>query len=119
MKLLANENIPIATVRALRIDGHDVLSISETAPGISDTEVLTIAKAERRVLITFDRDYGALVYVRRLPCPPALVYLRFVPATPDEAAKCLARLLAESPSVVEGRFIVLERDGYRCRPLPA
>ncbi|WP_369406476.1 DUF5615 family PIN-like protein [Candidatus Thiosymbion oneisti] len=35
MRLLANENIPLASVSALREAGHDVGSVSERSPGIS------------------------------------------------------------------------------------
>ena len=40
MKLLANENVPLASVRALRDLGHDVASIAEDSPGVSDEEVV-------------------------------------------------------------------------------
>ena len=33
MKLLANENVPLASVRALRDLGQDVASIAEDSPG--------------------------------------------------------------------------------------
>jgi len=56
MKLLANENIPIGTVRQLRELGHDVLAISQTCPGVTDDVVLGLAHREQRTLLTFDRD---------------------------------------------------------------
>ncbi|MCY3986906.1 MAG: DUF5615 family PIN-like protein, partial [Candidatus Dadabacteria bacterium] len=56
-KLLVNENIPLRSVRALRNDGYDVISISERSPGISDENVLQIACADNRIIVTFDRDY--------------------------------------------------------------
>ncbi|MCY4551898.1 MAG: DUF5615 family PIN-like protein [Defluviicoccus sp.] len=70
MKLLANENIPLDSVRSLRSGGHDVVSISEQSPGISDEDVIRIARAENRIIVTFDRDYGELVFRRGWP-PPA------------------------------------------------
>ena len=51
MKLLADENIPLASVRGLRDLDHDVISISERSPGISDEDVLRLAQAEHRVLV--------------------------------------------------------------------
>ena len=54
MKFLANENIPLATVRRLRDFGHDVLAIAETAPGSTDQVVLSWAFQQQRILITFD-----------------------------------------------------------------
>jgi predicted nuclease of predicted toxin-antitoxin system len=118
MRLLANENIPLGTVRRLRQADHNVLSITETSPGISDTKVLSIAHAEQRILLTFDRDYGELIYVKRLPCPAGLIYLRFTPASPEDAADRLAPFLAKVHESLYGQFVVLDREGYRQRPLP-
>lgn len=62
MRFLANENFPLPSVRLLRSAGHDVLSITEESPGISDDRILTRAVAEERIILTFDRDYGELIY---------------------------------------------------------
>jgi hypothetical protein len=42
MRLLANENIPMSAVVALRAYGHDVLWIREKSPGITDIEVMAL-----------------------------------------------------------------------------
>ena len=60
MLLLLDENVPIATVRALRAAGHDVYSATESSAGAPDELLLARADAERRLLITFDRDFGEL-----------------------------------------------------------
>ncbi|WP_051084275.1 DUF5615 family PIN-like protein [Segetibacter koreensis] len=62
MKLLANENFPKASVLLLRSLGYDVTSIGEDSPSISDRSVMQIAEAEQRIIQTFDRDYGELIY---------------------------------------------------------
>lgn len=118
MKILANENIPLTSVRELRAVGHDVMSISERTPGIDDLSVIRLARNENRILVTFDKDYGELVYGRGLPSPPAIVYLRFIPATPLEPAEVLKALFAKGDLAVNGYFIVLNRENMRRRPLP-
>jgi len=55
MKFVADENFPRNALRVLRESGFDVVSIAETQPGIPDTEVLSIASAESRTLLPFDR----------------------------------------------------------------
>ena len=62
MKPLANENIPLGMVHRLREMGHDVLAIVQSCPGVTDAVVLDLARREQRTLLTFDRDYGELVY---------------------------------------------------------
>jgi hypothetical protein len=64
MRLCANENILEDCIRRLRQDGHDVWWIRETSPGISDDAVLARAATESRLLLTFDKDFGELVFRR-------------------------------------------------------
>ena len=73
-KFLANENIPLATIFRLRKEGFDISSISLDAPSITDSEVMQIAADENRTIITFDRDYGELIYKYGFR-PPAGVHL--------------------------------------------
>ncbi|MCL4515475.1 MAG: DUF5615 family PIN-like protein [Firmicutes bacterium] len=104
MRFLANENIPSPSIRVLRDEGHNVISISEESPGISDSVVLARAHADQLVLITFDRDYGQLIYTRRMPPPKGLVYFRFTPYSPDEPAKRLLEVLSKEQVDLVDRF---------------
>jgi predicted nuclease of predicted toxin-antitoxin system len=118
MRFLANENFPLASVGRLRQAGHDVVSISEVSPGAKDPTVLARAAREGDVLLTFDRDYGELIFRRRLPPPRGLIYLRLVPETPEEAADVIVALLAVPGIRLEGRYTVVDRQRIRQRPLP-
>jgi predicted nuclease of predicted toxin-antitoxin system len=118
VRLLANENFPLPSVTAIAEQGHDVLSISIQSPGITDEKVLARAHADNRILITFDRDYGMLVYFRQLPCPPGIIYLRLRPRSPVEAADLVLPVLKLGKDFLHGHFVVLERDACRRRPLP-
>ena len=78
--------------------------------------VLELTHREGLVLLTFDRDFGELIYQQRLPCPPVVVYLRFAPATPEEPAQVVLAML-DSLKILEGQFVVLDRDSFRKRAL--
>lgn len=118
IRVLADENVPRASIASLRTAGLDVSSVAEHMPGASDLAVLDLARSGNRLLITFDRDFGELIYRGGHPAPPGVVYLRFVPADPNEAAAILRSLLAHSEIQLEGRFTVVTRDQVRQRPLP-
>ncbi len=66
MKFLANENLPLPSVAFLRKENIDIISIAEQRPGITDEEVMKIAIAEQRTIITHDSDYGELIYKRNI-----------------------------------------------------
>lgn len=117
-KLLANENFPRQSVTLLRDAGFDVSAIAETTPGISDIEVLAQAAAQQRWILTFDRDYGELLFARGLTPPPALVYLKLASYRPSDPGRLVLQLLQLNTSL-EGCFITLDSDGIRKRPLPA
>jgi len=68
--------------------------------------------------ITFDRDYGELIFKRRLATPLGIVYLRFDPATPVEPAELVLALQGHGGIKLEHQFTVLTRDQIRQRPLP-
>jgi len=46
--------------------------------------VLATARDEGRILLTFDRDVGELIYVQRVPAPTGIILLRPAPLLPDE-----------------------------------
>jgi predicted nuclease of predicted toxin-antitoxin system len=69
MQLIADENFPLISIRLLRQAGYDISSVTEDSSGIEDTEVLARAVNEQRIILTFDRDYGELIYRFRLPAP--------------------------------------------------
>jgi predicted nuclease of predicted toxin-antitoxin system len=119
MRLLANENFPLASVKMLRQLGHEITSILEDSPGIEGIEVLARAVDEQRIILTFDRDYGELIYRLRLPSPKGVIYLRFRPHTPEEPALLILDLFKIEELQFEEKFTVVERDQIRQRPLPS
>lgn len=118
MRFLANENIPIPSTRLLRQAGYDIIAITEDSPGIPDTAVLARAADEQRIILTFDRDYGELIYRQRLRSPSGIIYLRFQPQTSTEPAEILLDLFQTGDVEFEKRFTVIARDQIRQRNLP-
>lgn len=117
MRFLANENVPLVSVRLLQEAGHNVVAIIEDAPGAKDERILARAASEQLIVLTFDRDYGELLYKRGLPAPSRVLYFRFHPTTPNEPAEHLLRLLTISGLALEGKFTVVGREQVRQRPL--
>jgi len=83
---LVNENFPAPSVAKLRLAGCDVLSIAESYSGMDDSGVLSLAARESRWLVTFDRDYGELIFARGLNSPPAVILFRVASYLPEEPA---------------------------------
>ena len=117
MEFLANENFPLVGIQLLRKAGHSVKSVIEDSPGSKDTDVLSCAKNENRIILTFDRDYGKLIYRSGLLAPAGVVYFRFTPSGPEEPAHILLDILRKKESVLSDKFTVVERGRIRQRTL--
>ena len=80
-KILADENIPRTTIQSLRSLGYDVVSVWEINPGISDEQVIQLSIREKRIIITFDKDFGRIALTN--PSMPGIVLMRITPANPE------------------------------------
>ena len=116
MKFLADENIHGGIVAWLRASGHDVLYAAEMTPGSGDETVLELASREDRVLITDDKDFGELVFRRRLVNAGVILVRLSAPDLPSR----LGRLGSVWPSIVThaaGAFTVISDTKVRVRPM--
>jgi predicted nuclease of predicted toxin-antitoxin system len=117
VRVLVNENLPRASVVALRAAGVDVEAVSERMPAANDRDVLEHAAESGRWLVTFDRDYGELVFTRSAPVPPAIVFLRQASYTPAWPAEAVLAAVARS-DFVNGHLVVAAGSTLRRRSLP-
>ena len=96
--------------------GHDVLSVSERNPRATDESVLAWANRERRVLITEDKDFGELVFVRRRDHP---CIIRFVEMRVTEKGAAMRELIDHyADAMIAGTLIVVTRRRVRIRSGP-
>ena len=118
MKFLADENFPGPTVRALRGAGFDVVWVLENSPGTPDEGVLILAAQENSILLTLDKDFGELVFRRRLPSGAGIVLFRIVSDSPEMFA-ALALVALQSRDDWAGHFSVIANDRIRMTPFPS
>lgn len=112
---LANENFPRPGVLLLRNHGYTVTSIQEHFPGISDRNVIRKAVDLNLTILTFDRDYGELIFRYASTDPPAVIFFRDKRNEPDAAGKMLLNLLREEGIKFEQAFSVVEEKNVRQR----
>ncbi|MGH6611166.1 MAG: DUF5615 family PIN-like protein [Burkholderiaceae bacterium] len=67
MRLLLDSCVSGALKKPLSEAGHDVIWSGDWPNDPGDEEILARAHAERRVLITLDKDFGELAIVRSIP----------------------------------------------------
>jgi predicted nuclease of predicted toxin-antitoxin system len=107
--LLADENVDARVVDALRERGHDIVSVRERQlHGITDAEVLAMATAEGRVVLTHDSDFGTLAVHRNEPFI-GIVYVRPGDLKPSIVLEVLAVIAGADVQVSSAFVVVAER----------
>ena len=115
MKFLANENIPFTTVLYLRAKGYDITSIGIDFPGIQDKMVLALVQEQGRTILTFDRDYGELIFKHQIRPANGVIYFRLDEFGPEEPGKIVEKLMLGSESSFQNTITVINKNGVRQR----
>jgi predicted nuclease of predicted toxin-antitoxin system len=119
VRFLLDQDVYAVTARFLTESGHDVLIVAEIGLSqASDEEILRTAQDRSRILVTRDRDYGNLVFVKKFGA--GVIYLRIFPTTVNVVHCELARIVQIYSEIELSRgFVVVEPDGHRFRQLPS
>lgn len=112
MRILADSNIVMPAVWALRIAGHDVVYAAERAADPGDQALLAEASMDGRVFITKDRDIGTLVHRDRQPHCGVLLIDDMGDAD-AETKLVLSTLLTHSERLLGRAFLRASQGGIR------
>jgi predicted nuclease of predicted toxin-antitoxin system len=115
MKFLANENFPLKSVLYLRSKGFDVSSIGTDNPSIQDSAVMNTAINESRTILTFDRDYGELIFKHNYRPEKGVIYLRLEEYEPDEPGRLIEELINHNEFDFDHSLTVIDKTGIRQR----
>lgn len=108
MRFLVDRCVGQRLAEWLRARGHDVSAAWERGEDPGDEALLALAATERRILITIDNDFGALLFVDR-KTHAGLVRLPDVPA--DQRLELIALLLERYGASLEAGAVVTVRGG--------
>lgn len=120
MKFLIDNNLSPILADALKAAGHDAVHVRDfgmhAAP---DEAVLERARAENRVLISADTDFGGLLSRSGASNPSVILIRRLVGRrAAEQAAIILANLDQVAEDLAAGAVVVLHEDLLRVRRLP-
>ena len=107
------------TVEFLRQIGHDVVHVREVnLQSAADDVVADRARADSRIILTFDLDFGEVLALGILDRPSVVIF-RLADERPESVNAHLAPVLAERVIELESGALILVEDGrYRVRKLP-
>jgi predicted nuclease of predicted toxin-antitoxin system len=119
MRFLFDQSADFRLIPHLRQLGHDVEVISRNYPhGLPDEDVLAIARAERRVLVVADRDFGELIFHQGL-VHAGVMFFRLPGAQLQTKIEHLNTVLQEHANELEhGAFLVVSPGQIRVAGRP-
>ena len=110
--MLANENFPTDSFHYLKAKGFDIIAVGIDYSGITDEEVMTLAINEGRIILTFDKDYGELIFKYGYKPDRGVIFLRLDAYESDEPGKIIEQMLntayfdtERKLTVFDGKFI--------------
>ena len=114
MKILADENIEREFVESLREANFDVLSVWESYIGFADDKILQIAVDEKAVILTYDTDFGELVFRFSLKSY-GVILLRLSGLSLAEKISKTILAIREHEAELENAFTVIAENSVRIR----
>jgi len=115
MKFLADENIPVELVDKLREINIDIIKVENIKVGLKDEEVIRIAIKQKRIIITFDKDFGELVYKGKAKVE-GIILIRIKSFQINFLFQSFKQLI-ESKINIKNKFVVLEEKSVRIKKL--
>lgn len=115
LKFLADENIPLEVVSSLKKEGINIRSVIEIGYGLKDETILKLANKENMVIITFDKDFGEIVFKDRKKSK-GIILLQFYPQTIGYIVSVLMNVLTLDINFSKS-FLVVETGRVRVIPL--
>jgi predicted nuclease of predicted toxin-antitoxin system len=112
VRFLADESCDFAVVTALRNAGYDVAAVNEARAGADDEEVLALAHADARVLVTEDKDFGILAHARRMDTA-GVILVRFPAGARRTVGESVVNAVIELGERLSGAFLVVETGRAR------
>ena len=113
MKLLANENFPLKSVQILQDKGFDIVHIGTDFSGIDDKQVMNLAIRESRIIITFDKDYGELIFKKGIKPKCGVIFLKWTNFLPGDPGLKLNPILKKKDIQFYNALTVIDDKSIR------
>ena len=99
-------------VEPLRLDGHEVIYVSELDPTISDESVLELANQTGSLLITEDKDFGELIF-HQGRSTLGVILIRLEGLSASRKAEIVVTTVRQHENMLINNLVVVSPRGVR------
>ena len=116
MKFLVDNAISPAVAKLLEEEGHDARHLRDyNMQDAKDSQVFELALKEKRIIITSDADFGAMLALRNWQ-GPSLILFRRISRKPEKQAEILLLNLQKIENHLEkGCVVVFDKERIRLK----
>ena len=119
MRFLADMGVSMRVVEWLRVAGHDVVHLrDEGLQRLANGLIFEKARAEKRIILTFDLDFGEIVAGCGGHIVSVVLFRLHNTRTDHVIIRLDAVLQQSSTELAAGAIIVVEEGRHRVRRLP-
>lgn len=112
IKFIADVNIEKAIVDYLSEKAYDVKWVPDFNCKILDEELLSLARREKRILITNDKDFGELIFLQR-KLSVGIILIRVKGQRAEDKLNLIKKLLAKHKDRLLEHFVIISEDKFR------
>jgi len=116
LKFIADINVEKPIVDYLKEKGYDVKWFSDYNCEILDQDLLKIARAEKRILITNDKDFGELTFLQK-KLSSGIILLRIKRQKADDKVKILKKVFQNYRDKILNNFVIITDKKIRFIPM--
>ncbi len=115
--IIIDENVDqILVDKLLASKNYKIISIKESKRGISDREVIELAKSKKGLIITEDKDFGELVFSHNIKdC--SVIFLRYDKIDYGQIEKNILKVLDNYYNNPCHYFITITKNKIRVRKI--
>jgi predicted nuclease of predicted toxin-antitoxin system len=84
-------------------------------PSIMDAEIIAIAISEERTILTFDRDYGEVIFRHNHKPEKGVIYLRLDEYESEQPGRVIEEIITNKEIDLTRALTVVDKNGLRQR----
>lgn len=112
LKFIADVNLEKPIVEFISKEGYDIKWTPNFNPKITDEDLIKLARSEKRILLTNDKDFGELIFLQK-KLSHGIILFRIKGQATQIKLDLIKKLITLYIDKLSGHFTVISRNKFR------